>query len=135
VRVGRQRLGTVQGEQRDSLRAEQFGTGRDDHIAADAVGKRLPNSAVQRNATLEEHLLPHRARTLDPSKVVAGDRIHQSRDDIVARATLLESDADVGVDERRTGRFEVHRGFGGLRNASDVTDADAQIALGAFLEK
>ena len=79
-------------QQSDAQRAEQLGICRDDNGTIGTVGKRMSHGAVEGDASLQEHFLSHDPRSLDPSEVIAGNRINQSGNNVVARAALLLGD-------------------------------------------
>src|SRR5512135_3050855 len=49
--------------------------------------------------------------------------------------TFLQSNADIGVDERGAGRLELHRRGSGECEIGDFRNVHAEIAVGAFFEK
>jgi hypothetical protein len=63
--VAQHSAGSFQSEEPDPQRAEQFRAGRDHDLAADAVGERIPDGTVQRDAALQKYFLPHVTRSLD----------------------------------------------------------------------
>ena len=97
--------------------------------------KGVSERAVQRDAALQKNLFADRALAFDFREIIRSDGIDQSGDDVLARVTLLLGDANVGVDEGRAGRFELHRRRRGQREVGDVGHLDAEIALGALFEK
>ena len=136
VRLGIKRaVGPREGQERDAQRSHQFRAGRDHDRAVHAVGKGVAHGAVQGNAALQEHFLAHDPRPLDLGEIVRGDRIDQPGDDVLARLALLECDADVGIDERRAGRLELHRGRCGERGPGDLRHRDAEVPLGALFQE
>ena len=133
--VARCRAGPFQGQEPDSQCSEQFGAGWDHDLATDTVGEGVSDGAVQRDTALEKNFLPDIARPLDAIQIIAGNGIHQPGDDIVAGMPLLLSEANVGIDEGRAGRLELHGRRSGQRQIGDVRDRDAEIAVGALLQE
>ena len=107
--MAQHRLGPLQGQESDPQRAEQFRVGRDHDLPTDAVGERVPDGSVQRDASLQEDFLSHVARAFDTIQIIAGNGIHQSGDDVVPGVALLLGETNVGIDEGCAGRLEVHR--------------------------
>ena len=99
------------------------------------MGKGMSYGPVQGNAALQEYLFAHDPRTLDLGEIVCGDGVDQAGDDVFARLALLERDADVGIDERRAGCLELHRGLCGKRGPGDFQHRDAEVPLGALFQK
>ena len=128
-------IGSFQGEEPDPERAEQFRAGRDHDLTADTVGEGIADRAVQRDATLQEDFLSHVARSLDAIQIISGNGIDETGDDVVAGMALLLGETNVGIDEGRAGRLEMHRGGGGQRQVGDVRDADAEVAMGALFQE
>ena len=127
--------GRSEREQRHSQRAEQLRAGRNHHLAADAMSERVSDRVIQSDAPLQENLLAYIAGTLDAVEIIVGDGVNQAGDDVLARLAFLQGDADIGVDECRAGRLELHGGGSGEREIGDLRNIHAEIAVGAFFEK
>jgi hypothetical protein len=87
-------------------------------------------TALFSHSPLQKHLLPDRALSFDFRKVVLGDGINQAGENVVASLALLLGNADVGIDERRTGCLEFHRSGCTQCDLCDIRDIDPQVALG-----
>ncbi len=102
-------LGPREGKKCHAERPHQFRVGRDHDRAVHAVRKGMAHGAVQRYTALQEHLFAHGTRALDLGEIVCSNGVDQAGHNVFTRLALLEGDADVGIDERRAGRLELHR--------------------------
>ena len=131
----RRTIRPFQREQRHAQGSQQLRMGRNDHLTANQMSKRMPERMVQRHAALQKHLPADATRPLDLCEVVGGDGINQPGDNIVVRMPLLLGGTNIGVDERRAGRFEMHGRVGTQRHAGYFRHRHAEVAPGAFFQK
>jgi len=95
----------------------------------------VADGAIQRYAALQKNFLADIAGSLDAVEIIAGDGVNQSGDDVLARVAFLQGDPDIGVDERRAGRLELHGRGSGQCEVGNFSNVHAEIAVRAFFEK
>ena len=88
-------MGSLQREQSDSERSQQFRTGWDDDLASYALSKRMPDRMVQGHAALKKNLLADVARAFDSIEIIGRNGINEAGDDVFSGIAFLLGNADV----------------------------------------